>query len=158
MRGVVACAALLLASGCSTGPVEIDSPSVTGAEKTACRQLVSDLPASVAGQDARDISPGDALGAAWGDPAIVLTCGVGTPEDFDRFSTCMQADGVGWYVPDAELLDEDQSSDITMTAVGYRPRVQVVVPGTYRPEGVAAAMSALGRTVGQDLRLVERCK
>ena len=43
--------------------------------------------------------------------------------------------GVGWYVPDDVLLSGDQSRDVTMTAVGYRPRVQVLLPGEYRPDG-----------------------
>lgn len=155
-RGVVASAALVVLTSCGTGPVEIDSAARSDADAAACRELLADLPATVADQDAREVSPDDALGAAWGDPAITLTCGVEQPAEFDEFSTCIQADEVGWYVPDDQLLDE--SVDVTMTAVGYRPRVRVEVPSSYRPEGVAAAMSEVGRVVDRDLKLVRRCQ
>ena len=127
-------------------------------DERACRRLVDDLPDTLAGEDAREISPADALAAAWGDPAIVLTCGVEQPSDFTDTSTCVQADGVGWYVPDEVLLSDDESLDVTMTAVGYRPRVQVVLPGDYRPEGFAAVASALGRVVDRDLESVQPCR
>jgi hypothetical protein len=158
-RGVVACAlGALLLTGCSAGPVEIDSPELSARDEAACRELVADLPDTVAGQQARETSPPDAVVAAWGDPAIVLTCGVDQPSDFTDTSTCVQADGVGWYVPDAVLLSDDESLDVTMTAVGYRPRVQVVLPGDYRPEGFAAAAATLGRIVDRDLEKVARCR
>ena len=147
---------VLAGSGCSAGPVDVGTPTVSGADRRACEGLVGDLPDTLAEESAREVSPADALGAAWGDPAITLTCGVGRPAGFDRFSTCMQADGVGWFVPDDQLLDE--STDVTMTAVGYRPRVQVDVPASYRPEGVAAAMSELAGPVDDHLRLVKRCR
>ncbi len=158
MRGVVVCASLVLATGCSSGPVEVDSPAVSAADEAACRKFLDDLPASVAGQDAREVSPDDALGAAWGDPAITLTCGVAQPSDFTDTSTCVQADGVGWFVPDSVLLSDDQSLDVTMTAVGYRPRVQVVLPGDYRPEGFMGAAIDIGTIVDKDLERVEPCR
>ena len=157
-RGVVACTGLLLLGGCS-GPVEIDpGPALTRADEQACRELLAALPTSVAGQEARDVTPEDAPGAAWGDPPIVLTCGVPEPADFTRTSTCIQADGVGWYVPDDVLLADDESRDVTMTAVGYRPRVEVVLPGRYRPEGFMSAAVEIGRVVDETLTLERRCR
>jgi hypothetical protein len=37
------------------------------------------LPEQVEGQQRRDVEPAGPLAAAWGDPAIVLRCGVGPP-------------------------------------------------------------------------------
>jgi hypothetical protein len=152
------CAVVLLATGCGSGPAEIDAPHLSAADAQACKDFVADLPATVSGEKSHEISGDTEYGAAWGDPAIVLTCGVDEPTDFTDTSTCVQADGVGWFVPDAVLLADDDSLDVTMTAVGYRPRVQVFLPGEYRPEGFAAAAAEIGDVVGRDLEKVESCK
>ena len=158
-RGVGASACVLLLAACGgSGPVEIDAPPMSAADAAACRKLVDDLPAEVAGEKAREVSGDTHLGAAWGDPAIVLTCGVPLPSDFSRTSTCIETAGVGWYVPDDVLLSSDESRDVTMTAVGYRPRVQVFLPGEYRPDGFPNAGAAIGAVVDRDLKLVKRCR
>jgi hypothetical protein len=45
-----------------------------------------------------------------------------------------------------------------MSTIGYRPILQVTVPATYRPNGVAAVMVELAPVVKQYLRLVHRCR
>jgi hypothetical protein len=59
-------------------------------------------------------------------------------------------------VPQAQ--QDDQSADVTWTAVGHRPVVRVQVPADYRPEGAAAAISGLAAAVKADLRLVQPCR
>ena len=155
-RGVAASACLLLLAGCGgSGTVEIDSPDVTGAERTACEHFLAALPAELAGQKSRTVTPAGALGKAWGDPAFTVTCGVGVPEGFDRLAGCTQVNGVGWFLPE----DEAQGGrDATFTAVGYRPRVALRVPADYQPEGGAAALAQLAAPVRQQLELVDRCQ
>lgn len=158
-RGAVAFTCLLLLAACGgSDAVEIDAPAMSDSDAAACRKLVEDLPGEVAGQQSRPVSGDTGLGAAWGDPAIVLTCGVPLPPDFNDTSTCIEAAGVGWYVPDEVLLSDDQTKDVTMTAVGYRPRVQVFLPGSYRPDGFPNTAAEIGAVVDRDLRLAERCK
>lgn len=159
-RGVVASVfAVLLGSvltACSdTGPVPVDSPSLAAPAERACRAFLDAAPATLAGQERRETSPAGAPGAAWGDPAIVVTCGGPLPTAYDRFAECTEADGVGWFVPDAQR--EDQSSDIVWTAVGYRPLVSIHLPADYRPEGAAAVITQLAGPVRQSLRLVRPC-
>ena len=72
----------------------------------------------------------------------MLECGVAVPDDFTRSSGCQVANGVGWYVPDSQI--DDQSADVVMSTAGYRPVLQVSIPASYRPNGVAAAMVELG--------------
>jgi hypothetical protein len=160
-RGAVASALLLtaLTAACADAPVSIDtSTGLTDAEREACQALVEALPDRLAGEERRLVAPAATLGAAWGDPAIVLRCGVPQPDDFTDTSTCVEADGVGWYVPDTVLLSDDETLDVTMTAVGYRPRVQVVVPGEYRPEGFTDTAATVGRVVDQHLEKVRDCR
>ncbi|MCW2795087.1 DUF3515 domain-containing protein, partial [Nocardioides sp.] len=144
-----------VACGKDDGPVRIESPHVSGQVAHTCRGLLDDLPDTLADEVARPVSPGGALGAAWGDPAITLTCGVSIPDDYDQYAFCEETNGVGWFIPDAQL--DDESSDVTFTTVGYRPIIEVRLPATYRPDGAAAVPAQLADAVKANLRLVKRC-
>ena len=89
--GVVASAILLatLATGCASEPPTITAPELSESDAVACRALVDALPDTLAGLKRVDVAGDSAYGAAWGDPAIVLTCGVGQPADFTDGSTCI---------------------------------------------------------------------
>ena len=131
----------------------IDAPELSAADAQTCRDLVADLPATLNGEKQVETTGDSAYGAAWGDPAIVLTCGVGKL-DLSDGPTCAEADGVGWLVPPDEL---DGDRDATFTADGYRPRVQLEVPDDYLPEGGAAALAELAAPVKAHLEKVEGC-
>ena len=146
-RGVVACALVLLAAGCSHGPPEIDAPELSAADAATCRDLVGALPDTLGGQDPVEATGDTDYGAAWGDPAIVLTCGVG-PVDLTDVPPCTVVDGVGWVV-------QESDGSTTLTADGYRPRVRVVVPDDYeQPAGLVTALAPL---VKKYLALEDRC-
>jgi hypothetical protein len=133
MRGVVvsALAALTLAlAGCS-GAVEVDSPDVDERTRAACARFLDQVPEKVGGQARRRTEPASAPAAAWGDPPIVVTCGVDMPDDFDAFSLCQEVNGVGWFIP--EEADDDPDADVAMTTIGYRPTVRIDLPADYRP-------------------------
>jgi hypothetical protein len=150
--------AALLLSGCAADPVAVDVPDVPDDEAAACRALVETLPDEVDGEERREVTGADGRAAAWGDPAIVLRCGVPQPSDFTDTATCIEANGTGWYVPDAVLMSDDQSLDVTMTAVGVRPRVEVFLPGDYRPDGFTNASGRIGAVVAEQLDVVRPCR
>jgi len=152
--GVLGLVGVLL-TGCGKEPVSIPTLRLTAADQARCQRLTAALPDTVADQDRRKTQPAAALGGAWGDPPIIVQCGVAVPDDLTRTSACSEADGVGWFVPDAQVAD--QSADVVMTTAGYRPVLQVTVPAKYRPSGVAAAMVQLAPMVKQDTRLVHPC-
>jgi hypothetical protein len=77
------------------------------------------------------------------------------PDGFTRTSGCQEADGVGWFVPDTQITD--QSADVVMATAGYRPVLQVTIPASYRPNGVAAAMVELAPVVKKYTTLVRPC-
>jgi len=141
-RGVVAstaaCAAL---AACSPDTIEIDAPDLSSADRAACQALVDDLPDSLAGQARVDVEPGDALGAAWGDPAYVLTCGVPGPSDYEPTAECSVIKGVGWYVADDQLGDPGE--DAAAIALNLSPYVEVLVPSEHRTEGIDRALADL---------------
>jgi hypothetical protein len=142
----------VLVSGCGDDSVEVDDFSVARADREACRALLEDLPGSLSDQEQRPVD-GSPYAAAWGEPPIVLRCGVGAPEGFDKFSSCQRVNGVDWYVPE-ETID-DQGADVLMTTVGRSPRVEVLVPADYRPP--VAAMVDVAGTVKQHTRRTGGC-
>jgi len=142
----------VLVAGCS-GTVDVDAPDVSGQQGRACAALVDALPDEVADQPRRDVDAGDGYGAAWGDPAIVLRCGVPRPAGFDRAAACQTANGVDWYVPESQQTG--RAEDITMTSVGRAAYVEVQVPKTYWPP--ATAMVDLGAALKRTVRSVRPC-
>jgi hypothetical protein len=80
----------------------------------------------VQGQDARPVEPADALAAAWGDPPIVLRCGVERPARLRPSSPCLEVDGVGWFPQQA-------ARGHLFTTVGRSAYVEVAVPEAYQP-------------------------
>ena len=147
--------AVTLLAGCSAGPVPVSSPEDVPAEDLeTCRALLADVPDSLGDRERREVEPPDALGAAWGDPAIVMTCG-GEPPALSPTALCEEANGVGYFVEDAPL--RDQSIDVTLVTVGYDPIITVTVPAEQRPEGVAAAMAGLAAAVEEHTELVREC-
>ena len=137
----------LLLTGCDSDTMPIDAPSLTGADEAACAELVDALPDTVAGELRRPVEPAGAPGAAWGDPAIVLACGVEAPADYEPASTCTGVRGVGWFAADEAL--EDHDSDLVLTAMTHLPRVSVTVPPQYR--GSDEVLAALSRPVRRAL-------
>ena len=160
VRGVCLATTALLAaltlSACADEPVAIDSPPVSEQDFETCKAFLGDLPRRLDGHEGRKVNPAAALGRAWGDPAIVVRCGVGVPEGFDETAHCEVANGVGWFVPDDQI--DDQDADLVFTAAGYHPIVSVDVPHDYRPEGAAAVIAELAGPVEDHLELVDPCE
>jgi hypothetical protein len=133
--------------------VPLDAPRVSGADARACSALVRALPDELADQRRRQVDPGAGYGAAWGDPAIELRCGVRRPAGLGSLSECQRVDGVDWYIPESQQSGEP--TDITMTTVGRAQYVEVRLPKDYFPP--ANAMVDLARTVRAHDRSVRPC-
>ncbi len=149
-RGVVASAlGCLLLAACSSGTVSMDDHDLSRSDRDACQALVADLPDTLAGEQRRPVDPADALGAAWGDPAYVLTCGVVEPSDYAPTAECSVIDGVGWYVPADQL--SDPKLDATPIALSLAPYVEVQVPSRYRTNGIDRALAELAPALKKHL-------
>jgi hypothetical protein len=149
-RGVVTCAlACLLLAACGSSKVPIEDHDLPGADRAACEALVDALPDTLAGELRRPVDPDDALGAAWGDPAYVLTCGVPEPTDYAPTAECSVIKGVGWYVPDDQL--SDLRVDATAIALSLAPYVELQVPSRHRTEGIDRALAELAPVLKKHL-------
>ena len=152
-RGVVASGVLLLLvpalSACSPGNVTIDDHDLSAADRATCEALVDDLPDTLAGELRRSVDPDGGPGAAWGDPAYVLTCGVPEPAGYEAAAECSDIKGVGWYVTDDQL--SDLAVDATPIALTRTPYVELLVPSRYRTAGIDRALAELAPVLKKHL-------
>lgn len=154
-RALAAAGALLAAAPLAAcgGHPSVPAPSPTGAAARACASFISALPSRLADEDLRSRSKTQAF---YGDPAIVVSCGVGTPPGFHAGAECQLANGVGWYLsPDKAY--SDQSLDVTVTAAGFRPRVSAFIPAQYRPNAVEGVIGELARPVKRRFHKTTGC-
>jgi hypothetical protein len=112
-----------LLSACSS-LVEVFPPQ----HAAECERATAQWPAKVGGQDERGVDPNGGVkadAAAWGDPAVIATCGWPAlgPTDKD----CLDVDGVYWVV-------ESLSDGVRFTTYGREPAIEVLVPHAYAPE------------------------
>ena len=69
------------------------------------------LPAELDGRDRRDTDPTSPRTAAWGDPAVVLRCGVGRPPGLTG-SEVVVVDRVGWVLAERQAAYVFTTSDL----------------------------------------------
>lgn len=120
---------MALLAGCS-GTVHVDSYPTTTNSQVDCVGLLGDPPRSVAGQQYRHVA--GRIAAAWGDPPIILRCGVEEPVKLRPDSQCHEVNGVGW-------LAEKQGDDWLFTTIGRAYYVSLEVPAEHAPAGDALA-------------------
>lgn len=143
-------AVVLALTGCS-GDVEVAVPQVSGTLQQGCTALVAALPNTVDGQERRDTTPPSGLTAAWGDPPILLTCGVATPPIASDGAPCYEVNGVGWYA------DEQPGNDtVVFTTVGRAFNVEVTVGSEHAPQ--ADALVDLAAPIKQHNRQLKPCR
>lgn len=137
------------------GPVEVDVPDLDASAEAVCEAFGEALPDTLAEQDRVETEPAEAAVAAYGDPAIVVTCGATTPAEFDTAGSCELVNGVGWWAPPEQFADEDL--DLTLYSAGYDPTVEILVPADLKANGGAAAMAVLSPLVEEHTTLVDVC-
>jgi hypothetical protein len=93
-----------------------------------CARLHHALPDAADGRDRRDTEPASVRTAAWGDPPVVLRCGVPRPPGLTATSEVVEVNGVGWFLT-------ERPRGFVFTTVGRTTYVEVRVPaGTPREQ------------------------
>ena len=140
---------LVGAAGCSSqDPAPVDpAPLVlpvpagaTAAVETACRALLGALPQEIdPGVARRAVEGTPARLAAWGEPPVVLECGVaaGSPTD-----PPVTVNGVEWTV-------RDTGDGFLWSTIGRTVNVSVAIPGAY--ENGAELVNPLAAPVERSL-------
>ena len=143
--------ALLCTAGCSSAddsvPTAVPSPSAKAAQ--TCRKLDAALPATVDGLRRRDPEPSSPLTAGWGDPAIILRCGVVKPPKMDdQDAYAGEADGVGW------LVEKQDDGTVRFTSALRVVYVEVTLPKSRAAEGMSPLIDlapAIKKTVPEGI-------
>jgi hypothetical protein len=138
--GLSGLAGAAVLGGCGFGAVEVDPHEPEPGSAEPCAKLMDELPRTVDDAVRRDIEPASDLAAAWGQPAIVLRCGVPLPEAYRPDAQLHEIDGVAW-------LTEEVDDGAFFTAVDRDVLVEVAIPDDYAPEadvlaGLAPAIVA----------------
>lgn len=127
-----AAAVWISASGTAAGGVAVPSPSASAARM--CGALHDALPGKVDGLSKRSVSPASDLTAGWGDPTVVLRCGVPRPEMltpgnpvYNPTAEAVEVNGVSWLI-------EQAGDGYRFTTTGRKAFVEVTVPARYKPE------------------------
>jgi hypothetical protein len=127
--------ALVLAACTSGGgSPEVAVPSPDGEAARACRSLAEALPRRVGEQEREALDQDTPYAAVWGDPAIVLRCGVRSPamltpgsDTYDPTADAVDVNGVAWLL-------EEESDGVRFTTTERTMFVEVTVPDDYAPE------------------------
>lgn len=123
----VSAAACLSAAAVSTfasgtdGAVTVPVPDARVAGY--CHTLHRELPSKVIGLSRHDLKTRSELVAGWGNPAIVLRCGVPRPEaDRDSATDAVDVDGVSWSI------EQEPGGVFRLTTTLRKAYVEVTLP------------------------------
>ena len=107
----------------STAPVELPAPTLAERPAVVCRALLSQLPASVRDLKQRPVTAGAEQNAAYGDPALTLSCG-GSPPVFAATDDVWTVNKVCWHAA-------EEADATLLTTVDRETPVRVRVPRQY---------------------------
>lgn len=117
-------------------------PTPSPARKVAvfCGRLHDVLPPTLDGRPKIPASPASELTAAWGDPAVVLRCGVGKPRTLRPTSETIEINGVRWFL-------HETNDAYVFTTYGRVAFVELRVPTSVPREQATAPLVDLARPV-----------
>ena len=105
-------------------PLPVDVPPVTPEAEASCPGLMSTLPLELTGELSRTVDSDSLFAHAWGEPPIVLVCGVDRPAGFVVGVLAIQIEGVQWYV---DTTDPDTTVWTTIDRPVY---VEITLPAS----------------------------
>ena len=100
----------------------LDVPPVTPEAEASCPVVMGKLPLELAGQPSRRVQSDTPYVYAWGDPPVVLTCGVDRPDGWVATASGIQINGVLWHV------DTSDPDTTVWTAVDRPVYVEIRLP------------------------------
>ncbi|OON71535.1 DUF3515 domain-containing protein [Streptomyces tsukubensis] len=147
LAGLPALVILATAVGCSAtdGAAKAAVPSPDAKVTGVCRKLDKKLPEKVSGLERKDPDPQSALTAGWGDPAIILRCGVPRPGEMDDpEADGVDVNGVGWLL---QKRDDDSFRLTTTLRTAY---VEVTLPKE-RTDGGLGPLTDLAEPISRTI-------
>ncbi|GLY03720.1 MULTISPECIES: DUF3515 domain-containing protein [Actinoplanes] len=116
-------------------PVDMVAPSLDATTGTVCLAVTAQLPAKIRDLEPRKVSAGPEQNAAYGEPAVTVSCGVTPP----TMCTTLDDQTPGCVPMDTELLIMNRvcwyarpgAEAATVTTMDREVAVQVTVPNAY---------------------------
>jgi hypothetical protein len=130
-------AALASLPGCGFGAVEVEPHTLTQGSSSDCEALDADLPNVVSDAVRRDVEDEPPGIVAWGEPPVVLRCGVEMPPEYEPDAVLTELNGVAW-------LPIDGVGGDFFATVDRDPIVEVAIPEAYEP---AVVLGDLGPSI-----------
>jgi hypothetical protein len=121
--------------------LKVEVPPVTPEADAACPALMSTLPLELTGEPSRRVQSDSPFAYAWGDPPIVLVCGVDRPAGYVVGVSAIQINGVQWYV------DTDDPDTTVWTTVDRPVYVQISLPASVDSAPVTALTTQIAQAL-----------
>ncbi|MGY1617691.1 DUF3515 domain-containing protein [Geodermatophilus sp. SYSU D00691] len=117
-------------------PLPVEAPPAAPGAEAPCTTLLGAMPLELAGELSRPVQSDSPFVYAWGDPPVVLRCGVDRPAGFDVTASLIQINAVQWFV------DDSDPDVVVWTAVDRPVHVEVRIPSSI-DSGPATALSTI---------------
>ena len=120
-------------------PVQV--PAVTPEADASCPALMSTLTLELTGRPSRRVHSDSPYAYAWGDPAVVLICGVDRPAGYVVGASAIQINGVQWYV------DATKPDTTVWTTIDRPVYVQISLPASVDSAPVTALTTQIAQAL-----------
>ncbi len=122
-------------------PLPVEVPPVTPEADVYCPAVMSGLPLELAGEPSRPVQSDSPFAYAWGEPPVVLVCGVDRPAGWVVGASAIQINGVQWYV------DTSDPGTTVWTTVDRPVYVEVTLPASVDSAPVTALTTGLAQAL-----------
>jgi hypothetical protein len=122
----------------------VATPSPERQVAVVCATLHDALPERLDGRVVMLVSPVSTLTAAWGDPPVVLRCGVAKPRTLRPSSELIEINGVRWFL-------QETKGAYVFTTYGRVAFVEVSVPKSVPREQATAPLVDLAHPVSDSV-------
>lgn len=122
-------------------PLPVTVPPAPAEAVQPCEAVMRSLPLELAGEQSRPVDSDSPFVYAWGEPPVVLVCGVDRPAGWTVGASAIQINGVQWYV------DTSDPDTTTWTTVDRPVYVEVRLPASVDSAPVTALTAELGQAL-----------
>jgi hypothetical protein len=122
-------------------PLPVTVPAAPPEAVAPCEAVMRELPLELAGEQSRPVDSDSSFVYAWGDPAVVLVCGVDRPAGWVVTASAIQINGVQWYV------DTSDPDTTVWTTVDRPVYVEVSLPASVDSGPVTALTAELAQAL-----------
>ncbi len=122
-------------------PLPVTVPPAPPEAVQPCEAVMRSLPLELAGEQSRPVDSDSPFVYAWGEPPVVLVCGVDRPTGWTVGASAIQINGVQWHV------DTSDAETTVWTTVDRPVYVEVRLPADVDSGPVTALTTPLAQAL-----------